>query len=73
MKKSVFLTGDDATKFEQSISETDDRAIHTEFFFVNSNGKSTFRPSHVVDNYMASVSDKTNIKAWIRFKTNVFI
>ena len=56
--RSDFLSGGEGTKFERSISETDDRAIHTELFFVNSNGKSNFRPSHVVDQYMDSVCIK---------------
>ena len=56
--RSDFLSGGEGTKFERSISETDDRAIHTELFFVNSNGMSNFRPSHVVDQYMDSVCIK---------------
>ena len=56
--RSDFLSGGENTKFEQSISETDDRAIQTELFFVNSNDKSNFRPSYVVDQYMDSVGIK---------------
>ena len=59
--RSDCMSGGEGTKFERSISKTDDRAIHTELFFVNSNGKSPFRPSHVVDQYMDSVCTKTNL------------
>lgn len=53
--RSEFLNDGEGTQFERRISETDDRTVRTELFFVNSNGKSNFRPSHVVDQYMDSV------------------
>ena len=70
---SDFLSGGEGTKFERSISETDDRAIHTELFFVNYNGKSTFRPSQVVDQYMNSVCTKTILIVSIRFKPTLLL
>ena len=71
--RSDFLSGGEGTKFERSISETDDRAIHTELFFVKSNGKSTFGPSHVVDQHMDSVCNKIILIASIRFKPTMLL
>ena len=53
--RSEFLHHGEGTPFERLLSETDNRILYTELFFVNSAGKSNFRPSHVVDQYMESV------------------
>lgn len=61
--RTEFLNGGEGPQFERMIDEKDDRTLRTELFFVNSNGKSNFRPSHVVDQYMDSVC-LTSIKNW---------
>ena len=53
--RSEFLDHGEETPFERLLSGTDDRILYTEVFFVSSVGKSKFRPSHVVDQYMETV------------------
>ena len=50
-----FLNKTEGVKFQRCVSESDDRPVVTELLFVNSVGKSCFRPSHVVDQYLIPV------------------
>ena len=54
--RTEFLKDGEGTPYERLLTDTDDRPLITEVFFVNSNGRANFRPSHVVDQFMESVS-----------------
>ena len=50
-----FLNKNEGVKFYRRVSEEDDRPVVTEVLFVNSAGKSNFRPSHVAAQYLIPV------------------
>ena len=54
--RTDFLNKTEGVKFYRCVSNSDDRPVVTELLFVNSAGKSNFRPSHVVDQYLIPVS-----------------
>ena len=50
-----FLNKTEGVKFQRCVYKSDNRPVVTELLSVNSVGKSCFRPSHVVDQYLIPV------------------